>query len=64
MPYDFTYVWNLKNKMKQKQAHKHGEQIVGCQSGGGRGMGKMGEGEWEIAVSRYGMNKSGMKGTA
>lgn len=32
IPYDFSYMWNLKNKNKQKnQAHRYREQINGCQ---------------------------------
>lgn len=23
IPYDFTYIWNLKNKTKQKQTHRY-----------------------------------------
>ena len=36
-----TYMWNLrkiKKKTKQKQAHRYGEQMSGCQRGGGRGV--------------------------
>ena len=39
IPYDFTYMWNLKNKIneqtKQKQTHTSREQTVGCQIVGG-----------------------------
>ena len=39
MPYDFTYIWNLifgTNKgFHRKENHGHGEQICGCQEGGG-----------------------------
>ena len=41
MPYDFTYMWNLKNKIKDegklKQTHRHREQADGCQRGGRSG---------------------------
>ena len=40
-PQDFTYMWNLKNKInthtKQKQTHTYREQIDGCQMGEGLG---------------------------
>ena len=50
-PYDITYMWNLKHdtnepSMKQKQNHRHREQMVAKEVGGGRGM------EWTIQVSR------------
>ena len=43
IPYDFTYIWNLKHgtddPIKTKTDHGHGEQTCGCQWGaGGRGM--------------------------
>ena len=36
MPYDITYIWNLKYDtnefvIKQKQTHRHRKQIYGCQ---------------------------------
>ena len=35
IPHDFTYMWNLKNNMKdqtkQKQTHRYREQTDGCQ---------------------------------
>ena len=38
MPYDLTYLWNLKNKIneqtKLKQIHRHREQTGGCQREG------------------------------
>ena len=38
IPYDFTYMWNLKNKIntqtKQKQTHRQRKQVNGCQRGG------------------------------
>ena len=38
IPYDFTYMWNLKNKIneqtKLKQTHSNTEQTDGCQGGG------------------------------
>lgn len=34
------------------------EEIYGCQREGGRVIGKMGEGEWGIQGSNYGMKKS------
>ena len=35
IPYDFTYMWNLKKQMnvKQKQTHKYREQTGSCQRG-------------------------------
>ena len=41
IPYDVTYIWNLKyGKMnlstKEKQTHRHGEQMCSCQGEGGR----------------------------
>ena len=34
IPYDFTYMWNLKNKIseqtKQKQTHRYRGKILGC----------------------------------
>ena len=30
IPYDFTYIWNLKNKAKHKQKHRYKEQTSGC----------------------------------
>ena len=40
--YDFTYMWNLKNKVneqvKQKQTHRYREQTDGCQMGGELGV--------------------------
>ena len=41
----------IRNK-KQNQTYKYREQTVGCW-----GVGKMGEGEWEIQTCSYGMNK-------
>ena len=39
IPYDFTYTWNLKNKInkqtKQRQLHRYREQTDGCQMGRG-----------------------------
>lgn len=41
IPYDFTYIWNLKNninkKTKQKHTHRHREQTESCQMRGGIG---------------------------
>ena len=43
IPYDFTYMWNIKNQnkwtniTKQKQTHRYREQTGGCQRGGGVG---------------------------
>ena len=34
--HDLTYVWNLKNKTKQKQTHRYREQTGGCPRGGGQ----------------------------
>ena len=51
--YDFTYMWNLKNKTSkqmtnQKQSHRYREETGGCQRGGepgGRGRRETGEGD-------------------
>ena len=40
IPYDLTYMWNLKNKMKQKETHRYRDQMGGCQTGGGWGFGR------------------------
>ena len=37
MPYDFTYVWNFKNKTKQKQTHRYRQKTEYCQMGEGLG---------------------------
>ena len=46
--YDFTYVWNLMNKInkqtRQKQAHRNGEQTNRYYRGEGLGLGGKGEG--------------------
>ena len=49
MPYDITYLWNLKYVLtKQQQTHKHKEQTHDCQ-----GEGWVGEGWiWEVEISR------------
>ena len=44
MPYDFTYIWNLKYDTnepiyRKKHTRVQGEQICGCQEGGGGGVG-------------------------
>ena len=44
IPYDITYMWNLKYNtneltMKQKETYRHREQICGGQEGGGVGEG-------------------------
>ena len=48
MPYDITYMWNLKydtdESMKQEQTHRHREQTGGCQGGG---VGRDGLGVWD-----------------
>ena len=48
VPHDFTYMWNLKNKIneqaKQKQTHRYREQTDDYQMGGGSGMGGKCEG--------------------
>ena len=48
IPYDITYMWNLKydtnETTKQKQTHGHREKTGGCQGGGG--WGKDGVGGW------------------
>ena len=50
IPYDITYMWNLKHgtmnlSIEKKQTHGHGEQTCGCW-GGERGV------DWEFLVSR------------
>ena len=46
IPYDITYMWNLKydtNKLtKQKHTHRHREHICDCQGGGEMGEGRLG----------------------
>ena len=41
MPYDFTYIWSIKNNIneqtKQKQTHTYKKQIGSCQRGGVQG---------------------------
>ena len=49
---------NIQTNKKQKQTQKYREHTGGCQSGGVEGNGKIGEEEWEIQASSYGMNKS------
>ena len=60
IPYDITYVWNLKfgaNEpiYKKEKTHGHGGQTCGCRGGErGRGM------DWEFGVSRckqFGVDK-------
>ena len=53
MQYDFIYVWNLKNKMKDKQnkIHRYREQNGGCQRG--RQMSRMDEEGWKVQTSSY-----------
>ena len=44
--YDFTYMWNLKNKInKQTKTNPYREQTDGCQIGKGREMAEKGEGD-------------------
>ena len=43
---------------KKNQTSKYREQTDGCQRGGGWWLAKMGEEQWEIQASTYGMNKS------
>ena len=53
IPYDFTYMWNLKNKIneqtKQKQTHTYWEQTECCQMRGGFG----GMCEKDIEIKEY-----------
>ena len=53
MQYDFIYMWNLKNKMKDKQnkIHRYREQNGGCQRG--RQMSKMDEEGRKVQTSSY-----------
>ena len=48
IPYEFTYKWNLKNKInnqtKHKKAHRHWEQTDDCQKRGGEWRGENGQG--------------------
>jgi len=46
------------------KTHKYREQADGYQREGDGGMGKMGEGDWEVQASSYGMIKSRIKGVA
>ena len=54
-PYDFTYIWNLKNKMheqtKQQQTVRYRKQAGGCQ---------MGE-EWEVGLEDGYKKAKGLK---
>ena len=57
IPYDFTYMWNLKNirneQTKLKQTHRHREQTDGCQRAGGFGdWVKKGEGSEKHKLNR------------
>ena len=48
----------MNKQMKSRiQTYKYREQTDGCQRGWGEGLGKMGEGEWEILASSYGVSK-------
>ena len=51
MPYDFTYMWNLENKIneqtKQQQTHKYRQQTDGCQM----------EGDWGLCEKVEGIKK-------
>ena len=57
MPYDFSYMWNLKNKIneqtKWKQTHRHREQTGDCQMGVG-GLSKKGKGikKYKLIVTK------------
>ena len=42
IPYDITYMWNLKYNTKQKQTHRRRGQTCGCQEGDEVGEGKIG----------------------
>lgn len=53
-----TKQMNKQTHERQYQTYKYREQIVGCQRRGREGVGKVGEGKWEIQVSSHGMNKS------
>ena len=48
---------NKQTNKEQNQTHQYKEQTDGCQRGGDVGIGKMGEGEWKIQNSSYGMNR-------
>ena len=58
MPYDITYMWNLKYGInepiyRKKQTQGHGEQTCGFRGGGG------GSGiDWEFGVSRCKLSHS------
>lgn len=56
MPYDFTYIWNVKNKTNQQtdKKYKYREQ-TGDYHKGGR-MDEIGEGEKEVQNSSYKVN--------
>ena len=63
MPYDFTNMWNIKNKIDEQTQSRirpvnAENRLVVARGKGGRRMGKMGEGDWEILASSYGMSKS------
>ena len=52
IPYDITYMWNLKydTNVSTKQKQTYREQTCGCPGGGGMGDG--GETDWEFRVTR------------
>ena len=58
IPNDFTYMWNLKNKIngRTNQNQTHGEQTDGCQGEGAGRLGEKGEGieKYRSAVTRLG----------
>ena len=59
MPYDFTYMWNLKNKVnkqaKFKQTHRYREQNNCCWRRGVERLGGKGEGitKYKLVVTKY-----------
>ena len=59
IPYDFTYLWNLKNnegeQTKQEWTHRHREQTDSCQRGGKLGDWAKGWRDWEVQIGSYKM---------
>ena len=56
IPYDCTYMWDLKNKWKNKQAKSRvrpintENKLMVARREGNEGMGKMSEGEWNYRL--------------
>ena len=59
MPYAFTYMWNLKSKTNEQTTKTdiNTENKHGCKKGR-RGMGNIGEGDYEVQTFSYKLSKS------